>query len=80
MTNWDDPASRLALIESVGHVEYARLQKEHFKRSTVATVNGHDIRPVMTRFGRLFQVGGTDMAFATLAEAKAFALKGGCCE
>lgn len=39
----------------------------------VATVNGHAIRPVSTRFGRLFQVGKTGRAFSTQPEAEAFA-------
>jgi hypothetical protein len=71
--NWDDPAERLALIERVGVDEYNRLIQQHFKDSVVLTVNGHGIRPVQTRFGRLYQVGNTGTAFATLAEAEKFA-------
>ena len=71
--NWDDPAERLRLIERVGAEEYNRRFREQRQRSIVATVNGHDIWPVNCRFGRLFHVGGTNTAFATLKEAKAFA-------
>lgn len=73
--NWDDPAARYRLIESVGVDEYERLHCEHLRRSTVATVNGRAIRPVQTHFGRLYAVGGTNMAFRTLEEAKIFAAK-----
>lgn len=71
--NWNDPEQRLALVERVGHVEYNRLHAEHMKAIAVATVNGHAIRPVQTRFGRLFAVGNTAKAFSTFAEAKTFA-------
>jgi hypothetical protein len=72
-TNWDDPTSRLALIEAVGADEYNRLIAEHHRRQTVATVNGHGIRIIGSRFGRLFMVDGTDRAFSTRDEADAFA-------
>jgi hypothetical protein len=71
--NWDDPAARLALIESVGADEYNRLLAVHHKRQTVATVNGHGIRSIGSRFGQLFMVEGTDHAFATQGEAETFA-------
>jgi len=71
--DWDDPASRAALIERVGPDHYARLQAEHHKRQTVANVKGHGIRTINSRFGRLFMVEGTDRAFSTLAEAETFA-------
>jgi hypothetical protein len=71
--NWNDPAARADLIEQVGPTEYHRLQAEQFDRETVATVNGHRIRPVQTRFGRLFFVSDTDRAFAELDEAKRYA-------
>jgi hypothetical protein len=71
--NWDDPAARLALIERVGHAEYNRQIKAHQDASVVATVNGYPIRPVGSQFGRLFAVGGTDMAFSTLPQAEAYA-------
>jgi hypothetical protein len=71
--NWDDPAERARLIERVGAAEYARQFEAHRIASTVATVNGHGIRPIATRFGRLFMVGTTGRAFSTLAEAETFA-------
>src|SRR5215472_12144538 len=71
--NFDDPAERLALIERVGHEAYNLLLEEHKKKSIVAIVAGRAIRPVMTGFGRLFMVEGTNMAFRTLDEAKAHA-------
>lgn len=74
--NWDDPAARLALIEQVGAAEYNRLHQEHRDQSVLETVNGHAIRPTNTRFGRLFMVGDTGKAFATIEEARAFAQGG----
>jgi hypothetical protein len=71
MTNWSDPADRARLIEQVGVTQYNRQLREHHQRSIVATVNGHPIRTVFTRFGLLFAV--ADAAFRTLAEAKAHA-------
>lgn len=73
--NWDDPAARLALIERVGPDEYNRMLKLHHDASVIKTVNGHAIRPVASRFGRLFAVGKTGTAFATLAQAEEFAAK-----
>lgn len=71
--NWDDPTARFHLIERVGPDEYERLQAEHQKKSIVAVVNGHAIRPVDSRFGQLFNVGRTGTAFSTLGEAETFA-------
>jgi ribosomal protein L12E/L44/L45/RPP1/RPP2 len=76
--NWDDPAARLHLIDRVGLQEYNRQIEEHNAKSVVQTVNGHAIRPVLTRFGRVFAVGATGKAFATLAEATAFAREQPC--
>jgi hypothetical protein len=73
--NWDDPEARLALIESVGVAEYNRQAEAHRTNSTIEIVNGHRIRPVSSRFGRLFMVGDTGSAFATLEQARAFANK-----
>jgi len=73
MIDWDDPVARLRLIESIGVDAYNAAMKEHLRTSVIKTVNGHDIRPVQTRFGRLFMVADTDRAFATLDEAEAFA-------
>lgn len=71
--DWDDPAERSALIERVGPQEYNRQFAEHRKSSVISTVAGHEIRPVGSRFGRLFAVGGTDRAFATQKEAEQYA-------
>jgi hypothetical protein len=69
----DDPAGGFALIERIGADEYNRLVREHDRARIVATINGHEIWPVQTRFGRLYVVGGTERAFSTLAEAEACA-------
>lgn len=71
--DWNDPAARARLIDRVGPAEYERLQKEHFKASTVDTVGGHSIRPVQSRFGRLFAVGQTGRAFSTMDQARTYA-------
>lgn len=71
--NWDDPAARAALIDSVGVQEYNRRFEQHLKDSEVANVGGHSIRPVGTRFGRLFQVGDTRQAFPSPADAEKYA-------
>ena len=72
--NFDDPASRAAFIERVGPDAYNRAMAAHQAASVIETVNGHPIRPVASRFGRLFMVGGTGSAFATLKQARNFAL------
>lgn len=71
--NWDDPVERAGLIERVGPTEYNRLFEEHRAKSVVAVENGYKIRPVPSRFGRLYQVDGTGKAFITLQEARTFA-------
>jgi hypothetical protein len=71
--NWDDPADRFALIERVGPEEYNRQMAAHLEASTVSNVGGHAIRPVGSRFGRLFQVGATGKAFATQEQAEQYA-------
>jgi hypothetical protein len=71
--DWDDPAARGALVERIGAEAHHAALLEHQKRTAVTIVNGHAIRPVRTRFGRLFSVGSTGKAFATLAEATRFA-------
>lgn len=68
--NWDDPTERLRLIERVGTEEYNRQLEAHQQASVVDTVNGHFIRPVGTRFGRLYSVVGTDSAFPELDQAR----------
>lgn len=71
--DWDDPAARAGLIERVGVAEYNRLHAQHRRDNIVATVNGYDIRPVNSRFGRIFMVDGSGKAFAEQAEAEAHA-------
>ena len=71
--DWNDPAARARLIESVGPKEYNRLHEEHRQSTVIETVNGHAIRPIATGFGRLFEVGATGRAFSSLEAAKAFA-------
>ena len=71
--DWNDPAARAALIESVGIEEYNRQLRDHMDESTVATVNGRAIRPVNTRFGLLYAVQGTNFAFDTPEAAENFA-------
>ena len=73
--DWSDPAARHRLIECVGPDEYNRLYAEEMARSTVATVNGHAIRKVQSRFGKLYQVGRTGTAFSAFEAAKNFASK-----
>ena len=71
--NWDDPAERLTLIEQIVPKEYNRRVQEHMDKSVVSRVGGHSIRPVNTRFGRLFQVGSTGTAYNTQAAAEKYA-------
>lgn len=66
--NWDDPASRLELIQLVGTTEYNRRLAEHQRESTLNVVNGYRIRLVRTKFGYLFQVD-------TTTEVKAFVFR-----
>ena len=73
MIDWDDPIERLALIRRVGPDEYNRLHADYRAKSIVSTVAGHAIRPVGTRFGRLYHVGDTKKAFSTLAQAEDYA-------
>jgi len=75
--NWDDPAERLALIQRVGVAEYQRLLNEHGDehrmRTTVAAINGRSIWPVECKYGRVFAVQGSNVAFATVDGAIAHA-------
>ena len=73
--DWSDPAARNRLIECVGLVEYNRLHAEQMARRPVATVNGHAIHKVQSRFGKLYQVGRTGTAFSAFEAAKNFAKK-----
>ena len=73
--DWSDPVAPHRLIECVGPDEYNRLYAEQMARSTVATVNGHAIHKVQSRFGKLYQVGTTSTAFSAFEAAKTFASK-----
>jgi hypothetical protein len=73
MIDWSDPAARLALIERIGPEAYNAALAEHQRASTVATVKGRGIRPIASRWGRLFMIEGTGLAFDTLAEAEEYA-------
>ncbi|MEX3859669.1 hypothetical protein AB3X94_37395 [Paraburkholderia sp. BR10923] len=67
--NLDTPEGRFAAAEALGPEGYNRAMLEKFERDTVQVVNGHPIRRVASRFGQLFMVDGTGLAFYTLAEA-----------
>ena len=71
--NWDDPASRAALIESVGPEEYNRRFEEHRKASVVAREGGRNIWPVNSPWGRVFMIEGLNQGFSTLEQSKAYA-------
>lgn len=73
MVDWNDPAARAFHIETVGPEEYAKQFAQHVADSTITTINGHAIRPVMTRFGKLYQVGSTGTGYGTLDLAIAYA-------
>ena len=73
--NWNLAEDRAELIERVGADEYNRLFAKHRKQIVIKTVNGHEIRPTTTRFGRLFTVGNTGKAFIFMEEAESFANK-----
>jgi hypothetical protein len=69
--DWNDPAARAALAEQVGPAEYNKRLAEHREASVICEVAGHKIRPAHSfRFGSLFLVGDTGVAFSTFAEAK----------
>lgn len=69
--DWSDPVARLHLIDEVGPARYNELHRQHMVDSTVATVNGYPIRPVMSqRYGRIFMVDGANIGFRTQAEAE----------
>ena len=71
--NWDDSEERARLVEEIGLNAYNEAIAEHIKQSTVATVAGHSIRPVGSRFGKLWQVGNTGCAFSTREQAETYA-------
>jgi len=71
--NWDDPEERARLAGRIGLEAYNEAYSRHIKQSSVATVAGHNIRPVGSRFGKLWQVGNTGRAFSTHKEAEKYA-------
>ena len=71
--NWNDPAARDRLIEQVGLAEYNRLHAEQRKASIIKVVNGHAIRAINSRFGRLYLIGATGSAYSTMEETERFA-------
>lgn len=71
--DWEDPAARLALIERIGVKAYNDAVKARADAARIATVNGYAIRPVSSRFGRIYAIDGTGKAFATRAQAETFA-------
>lgn len=71
--NWDDPTERARLMERVSTAEYNRLAAEHQRQTIIDTVNGHAIRAVSTRWGRLYSVGDTGRAHATIEGARMIA-------
>ena len=75
--NWDDPVERFHLIERVGVNEYNRLHAVHMVDSVVDIINGHSIRSVQSRFGRIFVVDGTNAGSATIEGAREIARKAG---
>ena len=73
--NWDNPEERYNLIMRIGADDYNKAFDEYKKSITIKTVGGHAIRPVNTRFGRLWECGTTGRAFASIEEADAYAAK-----
>lgn len=71
--NWNDPAARLALIESVGIEAYNARMLEQIEKSVIETVAGHRIRVVYSRWGDVHMVGDTGKGFSTLQQAREFA-------
>ena len=71
--NWNDPAARLALIESVGIEAYNARMLEQIEKSVIETVAGHRIRVVYSRWGDVHMVGDTGKGFLTMQEARDFA-------
>jgi hypothetical protein len=65
--DWSNPTAPNRLIAPVDlHAE---------ARSIVATVNGHAIRKMQSRLGKMYQVGTTGIAFSAFEAAKKFASK-----
>jgi hypothetical protein len=69
----DTAEGRFAASQQLSTAAYNRAMADHIAKSVIETVNGHGIRPVQTRFGRLFHVGTTGSAFRTIDQAREFA-------
>lgn len=70
----DQPEGRLAAVEALGPEAYNAAMKAHVKASCAEVVNGYGIRPVATRFGKVYAVVGDDMGFSTIEAARTHAL------
>ena len=71
--DWSSPEARYNLIEQVGPAEYSRLHANQMEKAVCKIVNGHKIRRMQTRFGMVYQVGDTGMAFHKLEMAEGHA-------
>jgi hypothetical protein len=71
--NWDNPEDRAALVQQIGVEAYNKAYENYIDESTVSIVGGHKIRPVNSRFGKLFNVGNTGRAFQKQSEAEKYA-------
>lgn len=69
----DTPEGRLAAATALGPAGYSDAMRRHIADTCVETVNGYGIRPVQTRFGRLYAVVGTTYAGGTIDAARAHA-------
>ncbi len=67
--DFSTPEQRSTLAESLGAEKYNEEIEKWFTATSVSVINGYRIRPVMTRFGRLFSVDGSNTAFQTLDQA-----------
>lgn len=67
--NWDSPEDRYALLDLAGAEEYSRQLRVAMAGNVIDVVNGHAIRSVHSRFGLIFTVGDTGVAFQRLPEA-----------
>lgn len=73
--NLDTPEGRYAASQSLGADGYDAAMLAHIAAGVIETVNGFGIRPVSSRFGRLFSVVGTDAAFRTIDAARTYAVE-----
>lgn len=74
--DWNSPIEREQLLARVGLVEYNRMYYDHtHSHILVTTVNGYQIRPVETRFGKVYVIGNTGAGYAHLQDAIGAALK-----